>query len=161
MKRDDDERARIERDARLHLRASLTAALAGRDGGGHLRGASPTPVITRALLEIDLWLRDALVDPAGCLRIVILRRLEGLPDLLEAGLGQPAATVAVWLERLLALPGAMTDLVRETDMTWGQRFAERPRFERDGQQPEPDDEYTIAGVTRLLTDLHRRAAAAS
>jgi len=161
MTGDQDHDRQIEQEARQHLRATLAAALAGRDGGGHLRGASPTPVLTRALLEIDQWLREELTDSAGSLRTVILRRLEALPELLEAGLGRPADTVAVWLERMLARPGAMTDLVREADMVWGEQYAERPRFERAGNDPAADDPYTLAGVMRLLTALHARASTGS
>jgi hypothetical protein len=155
MTRDDEDR-RIEQEIRRQRRATLAGALAGRDGGGHLKGASPTPVIQRALLEIDHWLAAHLPDGPGSLQTVILRHLAGHPDLLEAGLGDPAGTMARWLDKLLAVPAALAELVREADMEWGSQYQERPHFERPGQDPSPDDPYTVAGVTSLLTDLRGR-----
>lgn len=159
----DSDRAdeqRIEREIRSQRHTSLADAIAGSDGGSHLRGASPTPVLKRALLELDQWLENHLHDPDGVLHAVLIRRLTGRPDLLEPRLGDPAAMIAAWLPDLLASPSALAELVREVDMDWGVRNQERPRFERNGQEPADDDPYTIADVTRRLTDTARRAGAA-
>ena len=152
----DDEKRRIEREIRATRRADLASALAGRDGGGHLAGASPTPVIRRALLEIDQWLRAHLDDSDGDLRAAILARLEALPDRLEHGLGRPEATVAAWLDGILANAGAVADLVLDADRRWGARTGERPRFEQPDRPAADDDPYTIAGVTAALQTLRRR-----
>ena len=150
---DDEEERRIEREIRSRRSADPAAILAGLDGGGHLKGASPTPVLQRATLEIEHWLADHLHDPAGVLRDVIVRRLAGRPELIESGLGQPAVSVGTWLHLVLPQPAAVAELVREVDMEWGRRLGERPRFEVAGQPAAPDDPYTIAGVTALLTEL--------
>lgn len=151
--RERDEQRRIEQEIRARRRGDLAGAIAGQDGGQHLRGASPTPVIRRATLEVEQWLADNLDDAGRTLARVIVRRLVARPDLLEAGLDHPAATVAAWLEPLLAVPAAVDDLVREVDMLWGQEQDERPYFEREGRPADPDDPYTIAGVTATLTGL--------
>jgi hypothetical protein len=153
-RRDDDRR--IEDEVRRQRRVDPMATILGRDGGGHLAGASPTPRLKRALLEIEHWLDEELVDHAGALQVVILRRLEADPEALAAGLGQPARTVAAWLDRLLARPARVADLVREVDMEWGRREQERPRFERPGEPPADDDPYTVASVTATLTGLRQR-----
>ena len=152
----DNEDRQIERDIRSHRRASLADTLAGRDGGAHLRGASPTPLLQRALFEVEQYLDVHLDDTAGSLRAVILRRLEAQPELLAAGLGDPARTISTWLETVLATPAALADLVRETDMLWGEQYAEKPHFDTPGSAPAPDDPYTTAGVNRLLTGLRDR-----
>jgi hypothetical protein len=141
----DDEKKRIEREIRASRRADLASALAGRDGGGHLAGASPTPVLKRALLEIDQWLRAA-----------ILARLEAAPDRLEGGLGRPQTTVTAWLDGILDNPGAIADLVLDADRRWGARTGERPHFEQPNRPASSDDPYTIAGVTAALQALRRR-----
>ena len=153
---DDEEKRRIEREIRSRRSADPAAILAGLDGGGHLQGASPTPVLQRATLEIEQWLADHLHDPAGVLRDVMVRRLAGRPELIEAGLGQPAASVGAWLDLVLPQPAAIIELVREVDMEWGRRLGERPRFEVAGKPAAPDDPYTIAGVTALLTELRNQ-----
>jgi len=153
---DRDEDRRIEQEIRAQRQSSLADALAGQDNGSHLKGASPTPVLKRALLEIDQWLSRCLRDNEGSLMAVILRRLRQRPEQLEAGLGTPAVTVAAWLDMVLAHDSILEDLVREVDMDWGQRNQERPFFERPGQEPHPDDPYTKAGVRQQLADLRGR-----
>jgi hypothetical protein len=152
----DDEKKRIEREIRASRRADLASALAGRDGGGHLAGASPTPVLKRALLEIDQWLRVNLDDGDGDLRAAILARLEAAPDRLEGGLGRPQTTVTAWLDGILDNPGAIADLVLDADRRWGARTGERPHFEQPNRPASSDDPYTIAGVTAALQALRRR-----
>lgn len=151
----DDEARRIEREIRSRRKADLAAALAGRDGGGHLKGASPTPVLQRAVMEIEQWLDANLRDHEGALASVILRRLTAQPESLAEGLGAPAVTVGAWLDRILAQPAAVGDLVREADMEWGRLYDERPRFEKPGEAPHPDDPYTVDGVNALLVTLRR------
>ncbi len=58
------------------------------------------------------------------------------------------------LERVLATPAALADLVRDTDARWGRDYGERPLFEA-GRPPSPDDPYTEAGVGDLLRELRR------
>ena len=161
MPHDDDEKRRIEQEARRHRQADLSAVLASQDGGANLRGASPTPVLKRALLEVDQWLREYLMAPDPALRTVMLRSLEASPDRLEAHLGRPDRLLADWLPSLLASPEVLRHLVREVDMAWGQLNDERPHFERPDTPPHPDDPYTVAGVTAALADLLARAQAQS
>jgi hypothetical protein len=153
-----DQARRIEREARLARGADLAGLLAGRDGGGHLAGASPTPALQRALLEVEHWLEAHLRDREDALTPVLLRSLAPAADLLRANLGRPQATVATWLGRVLERPALVADLVREADREWGRRYQERPHFERPGQPPDPDDPYTIAGVTAELQRLREVAA---
>ncbi|MEZ4389107.1 MAG: hypothetical protein R3D98_16300 [Candidatus Krumholzibacteriia bacterium] len=155
----DDEKRRIEQEARLGRRTGLAGALAGRDGGDNLRGASPTPVIQRALLAADLWLRQHLEAPDSSLRTVLLRHLEAAPELLEAHVDRPASLLAVWLPGRLEAMGWLEDLVREVDMAWGRLNDERPHFERPGTEPDVDDPYTLRGVGATLTRLLAQARA--
>ena len=151
---------RIEQEARRARSADLASLLAGQDAGSHLRGASPTPVVSRALLEVRQWLEAQVRDRDGVLVPVLLRHLAGATDLLEANLGRPQRTVARWLQGLLDRPALVADLVRETDRQWGVQYQERPHFERPGQPPHPDDPYTVAGVTAELARVQRLAASA-
>ncbi len=155
-----EEARRAEQEARRARSADLASLLAGHDAGSHLRGASPTPVVARALLEVRQWLTEHLRDREGSLTTVLLRHLAGATDLLEANLGRPQRTVARWLQKVLARPALVEDLVRETDRQWGHQYQERPHFERRGEPPHPEDPYTVAGVTAELERLRQQAAAA-
>lgn len=156
----DDEKRRIEQEARLRRGADLAGALLGRDGGGHLRGASPTPILQQAMMELDQWLRDHVAAPDTALRNVMLRRLAADPDRLEAAAGLPGRLLAAWIPPLLASPELLADLVREVDMEWGRLNQERPYFESPERPPHPDDPYTVAGVRTLLTEVLAQAQAA-
>lgn len=164
MKHDDRERERAEaeritQDIRSRRGFTVAGALAGRDGGGHLEGASPTPLISRARLNLAHWLRANLDDGEGALRDVILRALTGRYDLLARHADEPAAVLSAWLPGVLAMPALLADLVRQADMQWGRANQERPFFERDGEPPHPDDPYTRSDVERRLRELLARAEA--
>jgi hypothetical protein len=147
----------IEREARAGRRNEPWRGIAGRDGGDHLRGASPTPLLRRAELELEQWLREQLPSPDQALATVLLRHLTARPDRTADGLGHPARTVAATLPELLDSRPRLTDFVREVDMTWGQLNDERPYFERPDRPPDPDDPYTLESVTASLERLLARA----
>jgi hypothetical protein len=149
----EEDARRIEHEIRGQRGADLADRLLGRDGGAHLRGASPTPALERARLEVQQWLERNLRDSDGALATVLERRLMLSTELVERNLGRPQDTLAEWLDRLLDRPNAIADLVREADREWGHRYQERPLFERPGEPPDPDDPYTIAGVTTELRRL--------
>jgi hypothetical protein len=150
---DRDEQSRIEREARRRRGSSLAGALAARDGGDHLKGASPTPLIHRAALNLSHWLDANLEDAEGALRRVIVRAVGEHPDLLAQHADDPAGAMASWLPALLAQPPLLAELVRQADVEWGRLYAERPYFERDGSPAHPDDPYTRQDVHRRLTAL--------
>lgn len=147
---------RIEREIRQQRGFSLADALAGRDGGGHLKGASPTPLVQRATLNLAQWLKTNLDDEEGALRRVILRGFDDRFDLLERYVDDPAGAVARWLPAVLDSAAGLAELVRQADMEWGRLNQERPCFEREGVAPDPSDPYTVADVRRRLTDLLAR-----
>ena len=44
-------------------------------------------------------------------------------------------------------------LVKQADMLWGQRYGERPLFQKEGEVAKKGDPYTHEGVKALLEDL--------
>lgn len=45
------------------------------------------------------------------------------------------------------------EFVRQVDVRWGELYQERPMFQRPGQAPAPEDEYTDESVRQILTSL--------
>jgi len=136
---------------------SMAEAIGRLGGAGAMKGASPVALPRQAAARVQALLEEHLDDPGGILRRVVGREVVEGPDLL-AHLEQPEAAVKVYLERLLAVPAELEELVRMVDQEWGQVVGERPYFERDGLPPHPDDPYTRAGVRARLGDLARRLA---
>lgn len=154
---DADELERIEQEIRRRRGFDLAGALAGRDGGGHLKGASPTPLLQRASLQLLHWLEANLEDDEGALREVVHRTLADRPDLMARHADHPAGVLLAWLPGVLDSPAALAELVRQADVAWGQRYGERPYFERADADPDPDDPYTREDVRRKLERLLERA----
>lgn len=153
--RNDEQR--IEQEIRRRRGFTVAGALAGCDDGGHLKGASPTPLVRKAVLNLAHWLDAHLDDDEGALRTVIVRTLGDRPDLLARHVDDPAGAIAAWLPTVLATDGLLAELVRQADVEWGRCYQTRPYFEREGAPPHQDDPYTRADVRRRLADLLARA----
>lgn len=147
---DDD--ATITADARRG-RTFDVQALVGREAAGTLKGASPVPAGQQALLAIRTLLEARLPDTEGSLTRTLLARLADAPELLDRHRDHPEAALAQILDRVLSTPAELSELVRLADARWGREYDERPRFDREGRPPAPDDPYTEDGVRALLRDL--------
>ena len=69
---------------------------------------------------------------------------------LSRYLDSPLGAVKDLLETILASPATLYELVHQTDVLWGRLYDERPHFQRPGQAPHPDDEYTHESVRAAL-----------
>ena len=142
----------IEREARRAREFDLSAAVA-RAAGGQLKGASPVPAVRQTVLDAGHLLAARLPDPEGSLMRTLLARLEDDLPLLDRCRNRPEAALAALLDRALASPAALADLVREVDARWGRDYDERPRFEAGDKPPAADDPYTLERVRTLLAGL--------
>ena len=131
------------------------ATAVGRAGAGNLKGASPVPASQQLLLDIGALLACRLADGDGSLTRTLLARLADDPPLLARHAGRPDGALAELLDRALATPAALAELVRETDARWGRDFSERPLFEPGDRPPADDDPYTLDGVNARLVNLRQ------
>src|SRR5262249_40097060 len=121
-------------------------------GPGMMKGVSPVTRKQQAAAEIQEYLSRHLADTAGVLSGILLRQVtEG--ELLLAALDQPLVVLAVHVRRVLDSEYCLKERVREADVEWGRVSGERPRFEKDGSPPAPDDPYTFESVRTALTQL--------
>ena len=65
--------------------------------------------------------------------------------------------VLVYLEEMLnnyiAHEHMLYELVREVDFKWGQIYEERPHFQKEGERPHREDEYTHKSVKLEIEQL--------
>ena len=127
-------------------------ALARLAGPGAMKGASPVSPVIQAETEIGNWLRSHVSDPVGALHFVLQRNLKGSELLLE-NLAQPLTGLVDYCRSVLASDFLLDELVRETDVEWGQRMDERPHFEREGIPLNPGDPYTAESVRLTLSEV--------
>jgi len=154
-----DDAAEVEREVRRSRTFSLSDAIGRAGGGDMLKGASPVPPIEQTTAAIALYLEAHLDDAGGALAQVVLRRVRASEFLLEH-FDQPAVVLSGVVHQVLESDTLLKELVREADAEWGRALGERPHFDREGQQPDPDDPYTLASVRGALTQLVEGAAPA-
>jgi hypothetical protein len=147
------EDAELEREIRLDRKFSLAEAIGRLGGSGMLKGTSPVTPKRQAELEIEQYLESHLVDSAGALEVVLLRRVKESEMLLNKGYDQPLEVLALFCERILSSEGLLQDFVRDVDAEWGRIYLERPHFQQQGRPPDPEDPYTFSSVRAALSGL--------
>jgi hypothetical protein len=152
-----DDAADVEREIRRSRTFSISDAIGRAGGGDMLKGASPVPPIEQTAAAIAEYLREHLDDAGGVLAQVVLRGVKASELLLEH-FDQPEVVLGKYVNQVLASEALLKDLVRTADAEWGRALGERPHFDREGHQPDPDDPYTLASVRKALTRLIEGAA---
>jgi hypothetical protein len=151
-KRPSDADADLEREIRKERKFSLAEAIGRLAGPGMMKGVSPVTRKQQSEVEIQSYLERHLIDAAGILPVVLLRRVKG-SELLLNNFDQPLFVLASYIQRVLDSEYLLKELVREADIEWGQLFGERPYFDQEGCPPDPDDPYTIESVRVSLSRL--------
>ncbi|WOD38674.1 hypothetical protein [Nodosilinea sp. E11] len=144
-----DDTLNIQQEIRLGRSYTLADAI-GQEAGDFMKGASPVPRLVVAKHEAQQALKEALVDGPGALHRVLEQWLADDDARLSRHLKHPAEAVKDLLASVLRSPETLYELVRQTDVTWGQLYDSRPHFQQPGQPPHPDDEYTHASVRDTL-----------
>jgi hypothetical protein len=157
-KRPSDADADLEREIRKERKFSLVEAIGRLAGPGMMKGVSPVTRKQQCEVEIEGYLERHLMDAAGILPVVLLRRVKGSEILLN-NLDQPLFVLASYIQRVLNSEYLLKELVREADIEWGQMFSERPYFEKAGCPPHPDDPYTFELVRVTLCRLLEKLTA--
>lgn len=139
----------LEREIRAGRAYSMAEALGRLAGPGGMKGGSPVLRQQQARAEIDHLVRQHLSDPAGILKSVLSREVGESRALLD-NLDRPQAALVVYVRQVLDSAYQLSELVRTTDMAWGQVLGERPFFEMEGRPAHPEDPYTINSVRATL-----------
>ncbi len=149
---DRDMTADMQAEFRAGRKFSI-ADLIAQEGGDFLKGDSPVPKLTQAMTEINLYISNHLSDSSGALQAILQTRVKGDEVTVSRHLNEPLLALRDILESLLDHPYRLYDLVKQADVKWGQMYDERPHFQKPGQLPHPDDEYSHESVRQKLTDL--------
>jgi hypothetical protein len=150
--------ADLEREIRAERKFTLTEAIGRLAGPGSMKGASPVARQQQVESAIETWLQDHLADAEGMLQVVLVRRISG-SDLLLNVQEHPLAVLTSYCQRVLDSDYLLKEVVRDADIEWGRAFDERPRLEKEGSPPQPDDPYTIESVRCTLSGLLKQLAA--
>jgi hypothetical protein len=132
---------------------SLAEAIGREGGSAFLKGESPLPQLLQAKAEINLFIDRHVTDPAGALKAVLQTLVAADDVYISRHPGAPLDALREFLTLVIGRPQLLYELVRQVDVRWGQHFGERPRFQRPGEDPLPDDEYTHESVHQRLAEL--------
>jgi hypothetical protein len=145
----------IQQELRFSRPFTLADAI-GQEAGTFMKGASPIPRLVQARHGAQQTLKENLTDLPGALHRVLEQWLNDDDTRLSRHLDQPTEAVKDLLGAILRSPETLYELVRQTDVLWGQLYGSRPHFQQPGQPPHPDDEYTHESVrVTLETCLYR------
>ncbi len=147
----------IEKELRGQTKFSISGAI-GRAGKGLMKGASPISPQEQASKTLQEWINVNTSDPSGALKDILKRRVRTAvyPDAVDPQ--NPFPILTELIASILASEYQLKEFVRQVDVRWGEMYQERPHFEKEGQPPDPDDEYTFASVRETLTDLSAKLA---
>ena len=142
----------LQRDILSGRTFSLADAI-GREGGGFLKGESTIPKLVQAKTEVIVFIRNHLLDSSGALQAVLQEMVQADDARISAHLNSPLIALQEAIQETLTYPERLYDLVHQVDMCWGRMYGERPYFQKPGQEPHPEDEYTHESVQASLTQL--------
>ena len=137
----------------LRGREFTLADVIGQEGGSFMKGESPVPKLVQVQTEINIFISRNLPDVSGALQAVLYRWVSEDTARISQHLDVPLQALSGLLESIVENPPVLHELVRQVDMQWGEMNDERPYFQRPGQSPHPDDEYTHESVYQLLVEL--------
>ena len=142
----------IEQEIRHGQKFSMAAAI-GQAAGNFLKGESPVPKLLQVKNELRGFVSQHLVDPSGALQAVLQELIQSDDVICSRHFDAPLQALIELLRPMTVQDALLQDLVRRVDMRWGEIYDERPRFQRPGQPPDPEDEYTYESVRQQLIAL--------
>jgi hypothetical protein len=147
----DDEA--LQREILRERKFSMEEAIARRAGKDLMKGASPVTLQRRAAMAIEHFLDQYLLDSECALAEVLLRQARESEVLFKMNYEQPLVALGKFLESILGSEGRLQDFVTQVDAYWGQKYYERPHFQKPGAKADADDPYTFSSVSKKLTQL--------
>ena len=142
----------IQRDIISRQKFSLSGAI-GREAGELIKGESPIPKLEQIITEINQFISQQLHDPSGALREMLHILVKEDELKISSRLEAPLLYLRDMLNDYINNDQLLYELVREIDFKYGQIFNELPHFQKEGEAPHRDDEYTHASVKVQLVDL--------
>lgn len=154
-KQDLDQDLELQKDIYQGREFTLADFIA-KEGGDFLKGESPVPKIVQLKTEINFFIKNNLKDLSGSLQAVLQDWVNISDDKISSNRENPLNALSLIIEEIISNDNLYYEFVRQVDLKWGQMYQERPYFQKPGQPPHPEDEYTHESVKIQLLDLLAR-----
>jgi hypothetical protein len=142
----------IETEVQSQQKFSVAGAI-GRAGKGILKGASPVSQQDQAIKLLESWVDQNSSDPSGALKSLLRQKIRSSRSIVEQHRERPKEALVIVIQEILSTEFLLREFVRQVDVKWGELFQERPYFQKEGQEPHPNDEYTFDSVRVELNQM--------
>jgi hypothetical protein len=153
---DKNSKNSLDRSIEQEIRGSRTGSFENallRESGDFLKGGSPVPLLLQAETEISLYINRNVPDKFGALREVLIQHVKRSKTTIAATLDTPLLALKKIIVEIITHDNIFYDFVREVDSAYGRLFQEKPYFQKPGEPPHPEDEYTHESVKIALTKV--------
>ncbi|TYT75150.1 hypothetical protein [Desulfobotulus mexicanus] len=144
--------ALLQQEIRSSRKFSMAEAI-GREGGHFMKGHNPVPAIDQLVAKLNGFIQDNTRDASRILISVLQERVKNNSLALSEQAEKPFTFLHGLIRSYLEHPERLYELTRQADIKWGQINNEKPYFQKPGEQPHPDDEYSHESVAARLKDL--------
>ncbi|TWI74184.1 hypothetical protein LZ24_01124 [Desulfobotulus alkaliphilus] len=144
--------AMLQQEIRSSRKFSMAEAI-GREGGHFMKGHNPVPAIDQLVAKLNDFIRDHTPDASRILISVLQERVKNNSLALSEQSEKPFGFLHGLIRSCLDHPERLYELTRQADIRWGQINKEKPYFQKPGEPPHPDDEYSHESVAARLRDL--------
>lgn len=142
----------IQREILLERKFSIADAI-GREGCNFIKGESPIPLLDQVVSEISVFIQNNINDTSRILMSVLQRTVKNDRVKIAENIERPFSYLHRLIKSYIDNPNLLYEITWEVDFTWGQIHNEKPYFQKPGEPPHPDDEYSHETVKEKLKDL--------
>lgn len=137
------------------FQSRLNKALS-HEAGDFLKGGSPIPQSLQFENKLKQVLASHLPDTSHALTQKLLEwtlqesQVKNTPDI------SAEKAIILLCQKICQNQNLLYEFVRQVDVLWGTIMQEKPLFQKPGQNPNPNDEYTHDGVKSKLNNLQEK-----
>jgi hypothetical protein len=145
----------IQREILRERKFSIAEAI-GREGGSFIKGHSPIPRLDQVISLLTIFIQNNLKDSSRVLMSVLQTTVKNDRTRVAESIEEPMVYLHGLIKSYVDNHEMLYELAREVDFKWGQINDEKPHFQKPGEEPHPDDEYSHEIVEGMLKGLLKK-----
>ncbi len=150
--KDEDDEEFIQRDILSGRKFSIAEAI-GREGGSFIKGHNPIPQLDQSISFLTVFIEKNIIDSSRVLMTVLQTNVKNDRIKIAESIENPLKYLYNLIKSYVDNPHQIYELTREVDFKWGQINDENPYFQKPGETPHPNDEYSHEIVREKISDL--------
>ena len=152
QKEQDEQDELIRREILRERKFSIAEAI-GREGGNFIKGHSPIPRLDQVISLLTVFIANNINDPSRVLMTVLQVNVKNDRIKIAESIEAPLKYLHSLIQSYVNNPHLLYELKREVAFTCGKMNDEKPCFQKPGEPPHSDDEYSHEIVKEKLAGL--------